>query len=133
MKKISFCIISVICCFAFFSCNLLPQTAVVTIKNSSGSEVRNITLSYEHASKNQMQTVKIERLANNESRPFELELTSPSPAIGAGVATVFGEIEYWIDGKKFGMSDGNREINLGDGARELITINEKGWRVTRER
>jgi hypothetical protein len=133
MKKLGFCIIFMICYFTFFSCNLIPQVAVVTIKNSSGEEVRDIIVSYEHASKNQIQTVKIDRLSNNESKTFDLELTSPSAAIGAGVATVFGEIEYYINDIKFDTDNGDGDINLSDGTKSIITIYANGWHVAREK
>jgi len=133
MKKIGFCIISMICYFTIFSCNLFPQVAVVKIINSSGEEVRNIVVSYEHAGKNQMQTVKIDRLSNNESKTLDLELTSPSIAIGAGVATVFGKIEYYINDIKFDTNNGDGDINLSDGTKSIITIYKTGWHIAREK
>ena len=131
MKKLSFCIISVICYFSFFSCNLTPQVAVLTIKNSSEEEVRDIVVSYEHASKNKVQTVKIDRLANNGFKTFDLELTSPSAGIGAGMVVVPGEIEYYINDTKFNMDNGDGYIDLADGVKTIITIYKDGWRVTR--
>jgi len=114
----------------FFSCNLLPQVAVLTIKNSSGEEVRDIIFSYEHASKNEMQTVNISRLSNNESKTYDLELTSPSTAIGAGVVVVSGNIEYFINDVKFNTDNGDGYIDLTDGVETIITIYKNYWRVT---
>jgi len=134
MKIFSFYIISIICCFTFFSCNLIPQVAVLTIKNSSGEEVRDITVSYEHASKEQIQTIKIDRLSNNEYKTLNLELTGSSMAIGAGTVVVQGNIEYYINDIIFNMVNGDGYINLSSGEfKTIITIYENGWHVAREK
>jgi len=133
MKKLKFYIIA-ISCFLFFSCNLIPQVAVLIIKNSSGNEVKDITISYIHAGKDQMQTVKVDRLPNNGSKTLNLELTSPSFAIGAGVVTVQGEIEYYINDIKFNMDNGDGDFMLSEGEfKTIITIYENGWYVIREK
>jgi hypothetical protein len=122
----------------FLSCNLSPQVAVLEIKNISGHEVRDLTFSYEHASEKKLITKKIASLPNNKSKKYNLELTSPSTAIGAGMVVVMGTIEYYINGVKYNM-DNNLEkedkyLDLADGDyKTIVTINETGWNVIRKK
>jgi len=116
------------------SCNIKPQVATITIKNKSGEEVRNLTVFYDHASKEKTQKEKITSLSNNESRTLSLELTSPSMALGVGMIVVFGEIEYYINETKFNMDNGDGDITLSAGEfKTIITINETGWTVDRKK
>jgi uncharacterized protein YpmS len=108
---------------------LKPQVAIFTIKNISGEEVKDITISYEHASKNEKQNIKINNLSDSESKTYNLELTSSSTAIGAGIAVVSVEIEYYINGTKFNMDNGDGYIDITDGRETIVTINKNGWDV----
>jgi hypothetical protein len=109
----------------FVSCNILPQTAKITIINSSGEEVKNITVFYPHADGER--TEKISRLLNNESKTLTVELTNPSLSLGAGVLSGIVEIEYYINDKKYGKDDGDGDYIISDGLEAIITINANGW------
>jgi len=132
MKKITVIFIVLICAFIMVSCNLFPQVAVLVIRNDSGAEVKDLTFTYEHSRPDQTKTIKIASLPNKDSKTYDLELVGSSPGIGAGVASVFGEIEYSINGIHFTTDDGDGYIILSDGNKTAVTISASGWKATRE-
>ncbi|MDR2575184.1 MAG: hypothetical protein LBC52_01935 [Treponema sp.] len=133
MKKIAVVCLFLICAFIMVSCNLTPQVAVLVIRNNSGQEVKDLTFTYEHSRPDQTKTIKIASLPNNESVVRELELVGSSPAIGAGMVSVPGKIEYSINGVEFNMDKGEGYIDLSDGNKTAITILADGWKAAREK
>jgi len=134
MKQTIYIFILVLLCLSFVtvSCNLLPQVAVVTVINNSGQEVKNFAIIYEHASKEKLQKEVISSLSKNQSTTLNLELTSPSLALGIGMVTIPAEIEYYINDTKFNKNDGDDGIILSDGEfKTIITINKDGWSTER--
>jgi hypothetical protein len=116
--------------FALISCNIFPQTAEITIKNSSGEEAKDITVFYSHADGER--TKKIGSLMNNESKTFTVELTNPSLAIGAGILSGIVEIEYYINDKKYTRDGGKGDNGISDGNELIIIINKDGWSAERK-
>jgi hypothetical protein len=132
MKKMAVVLIILVCVSTVVSCNLFPQVAVLTIRNNSGAEVKNITFTYERARPDRTETITISSLPDNQSTVRELELAGSSPGIGAGSVAVFGEIEYYINGTKFTTKNGDKEIGLYGEIKTVITILADGWKATRE-
>ena len=116
--------------FALVSCNILPQTAEITIKNNSGEEVKDITVFYSHADGER--TKKISSLPDNESKRLTVELTDPSFALGAGILSGMIEIEYYINDKEYTRDDGEGNNLISDGDELTITINKNGWSAERK-
>jgi len=112
--------------FLVTSCNLVPQVAVVTVRNYSNADVKDFVISYQHASTGELQAKRINLLSKGESKTLTLELTSSSMAIGAGIAVVPAEIEYYINGIQFDMDNGVGGISLS-GATFVIIITDSGW------
>jgi hypothetical protein len=114
----------------FVSCNIIPQSGKITIKNNSGEEVKNITVFYPHADGER--TENINRLLDGESMTLDVEITNSSFAIGAGILSGTVEIEYYINDKKYGRGDGEGNNFFSDGVESIITINENGWSAERK-
>ena len=125
------CLILAVFIFAFVSCNILPQTAEITIKNNSGEEVKDITVFYSHADGER--TKKIGSLTNGETKTLTVELTDPSFALGAGILSGIAEIEYYINDKKYTRDDGEGNNGISDGVELTITINKNGWSAERKK
>ena len=118
--------------FLSFSCGFIPQVAKVKIQNTSGNEVINLKLFYEHVNDgNKTQTIS--SIANGQSRSLSIEIASSSWNSFVGKA----DIEYEIGEKTFDSNDGNRDgpfpISLSATFETIITINENGWTVTENR
>ena len=116
--------------FTFVSCNTLPQTAKITIKNNSGEEAKNITVFFPHADGERISNIS--SLPNGESKTLTVELASSSLALGAGILSGSVEIEYYINDKKYTRNDGEGNNSISDGVESIITINKNGWNAERK-
>ena len=111
---------------AVVSCADSPQIGEVQVKNNSSKDVTNLIIYIPGDIKD---AKIIDLLLPGKSISVKYDYVN-NQFLSSRTATGQAEIEYYLGGVKFDMDNGDSKyIQLENGRKEIITINDTGWTV----
>ena len=127
--KINMCfLVLFVSVFLFFSgCPNYTTIGEISIKNDSGQTVTDLLIFVSPLDR--ADTKKIDQLLPDNSITVRYDLGKGEFVSSARSVTGSAGIEYYINGVKFGMDDGNRSIGFANNQTTFVTLNADGWIV----